>query len=283
MAEQFPRGTALPSQSPLFWAQQKDRYLRQLLIGDIEERTKRRLVVYFANRLENAQIDATDPAYFAEMLGDTGGAPVDLLLETVGGLTDAAEHVVSVLEKMAPDLRLVVAGSAKSNGTVLCFAGQCILLGTLSELGPIEPQIITAPNNFIPATILADPTFANQNLVLHQFAKFVIEQTRKLATRLLKNGMKKGVDDADIEQLVNKLLTRQTYYSHGSVIDHIEAKALGLTVQYLPPEDELWQAFHLLRCIYEADCRKNRYLKIFEGRRLSSAIQAPMPAPAGTS
>ena len=40
--------------------------------------------------------------YFVEMLEDTKGAPVDLLLETIGGLTDAAEHVVSVLEKWPP-------------------------------------------------------------------------------------------------------------------------------------------------------------------------------------
>ena len=274
MSEPFPRGTAPPLQSPLFWAQQKDRYIRQLLIRDIEARTGRRLIVYFANRLEHAQIDATDPTYFVEMLEDTKGAPVDLLLETTGGLTDAAEHIVSVLEKMAPDLRVVVAGSAKSNGTLVCFTGQSIVLGALSELGPIEPQIFVN-NSWIPATILADSAFATQNLVLHQFAKFAIEQTRKLASRLLKNGMKKGADDAEIEKLVDKLLTRQTYLSHGSVIDHTEADALGLRVEYLRPEDELWQAFRLLRCLYEADSRKNRYLKVFEGNRLSSAIQAP--------
>ena len=278
MAEPFPRGTAPPSQSPLFWAQQKDRYLRQLLIKDIEARTGRRLVVYFANRLENAQIDATDPTYFVEMLEDTKGAPVDLLLETIGGLTDAAEHVVSVLEKMAPDLRVVVAGSAKSNGTVICFAGQSIVLGAPSELGPIEPQIF-AFNSWIPATILADPSFAAQNLILHQYAKFAIEQTRKLATRLLKNGMKKGATDAEVDDLVNKLLTRQTYYSHGSVIDYEEAAALGLKIEYLAPENELWQALRLLTCMYEADTRKNQYLKVFEGNRLSSAIQKPIAIP----
>src|SRR5947209_11249475 len=52
--EKFPRSTDLPVQSPLFWVEQKDRYLRQLLIRDLEELTGRRLVVYFANRFENA-------------------------------------------------------------------------------------------------------------------------------------------------------------------------------------------------------------------------------------
>lgn len=66
----FPRGKALPSQSPLFWVQQKDRYLRQLLISDIEEMTGRRLVVYFANRFKQESIiNAGDIPYVAELLG----------------------------------------------------------------------------------------------------------------------------------------------------------------------------------------------------------------------
>jgi hypothetical protein len=84
--EKFPRNSELPTQSPLFWVEQKDRYLRQLLIRDIEELVGRRLVVYFANRYEDGSgIDARDSAYAAELLGDVGKEPVDLLLETTGG------------------------------------------------------------------------------------------------------------------------------------------------------------------------------------------------------
>jgi hypothetical protein len=64
----FPRSKRLPPQSPLYWVEQKDRYLRQLLIRDIEEITGRRLCVYYANRAENAQIDSRDAAYMAELL-----------------------------------------------------------------------------------------------------------------------------------------------------------------------------------------------------------------------
>lgn len=72
----FPRGSELPSQSPLFWVQQKDRYLRQLLIQDIEEKTGRRLVVYFANRfVENSDIDNGDIAQLNEALEDVAGEP----------------------------------------------------------------------------------------------------------------------------------------------------------------------------------------------------------------
>jgi hypothetical protein len=120
------------------------------------------------------------------------------------------------------------------------------------------------------------PDFAAQNFIVHHLATFAIEQTKKLAKRLLENGMKKGASDAEIEELVRKLLTRETYFSHGSVIDHQEAVKLGLKVEYLPPENDLWKLFRLLACMYEADSRQHRYLKVYEGNRLSSAIEAPI-------
>src|SRR5437763_194962 len=92
---QFPRTDALPVQSPKYWVNQKDRYLRQILIRDIEKLTNRRLVVYFANRFApGSQIDASDPAYFVEVLSDVeDGDPVDLMIETSGGMTDATEAI----------------------------------------------------------------------------------------------------------------------------------------------------------------------------------------------
>ena len=42
----------------------------------------------------------------------------------------------------------------------------------------------------------------------------------------------------------------------------------------LAPDDEVWQRVWLLYCMYEHDCRRNRYLKVFEGR---TAVAAPTP------
>ena len=80
---------ALPSQSPLFWVAEKDRYLRQLLIRDIQAETGRTLLVYFAVVTDpRAQIVIGDDTYFAEMLRDAKGGAVDLMIETPGGFTD---------------------------------------------------------------------------------------------------------------------------------------------------------------------------------------------------
>ena len=38
--KQFPRSGELPTQSSKYWAKEKDRYLRQLLISDIEDENR---------------------------------------------------------------------------------------------------------------------------------------------------------------------------------------------------------------------------------------------------
>lgn len=275
--EQFPRGTGLPTQSPLYWVGQKDRYLRQLLIRDIEGMTRRRLVVYFANRFRSdAGIDDADPMYMTELLGDVGkNEPVDLLIETNGGKTDSTEAIVSLIQSRLSDLRVIVANAAKSNGTLICLASNCIVMGASSELGPIDPHL-----NGIPCTVLSDPVVAASNFPLHQLAVLGLKQTRKLAERLLRSGMLRTGATGDVERVIQALATRDTYFSHGSVIDHREASELKLNVLYLPPGDELWEKIWLLYSMYDYDLRRDDHLKVFEGRARSTSVAAPRAAAA---
>lgn len=268
--ERFPRGSDLPSQSPLFWVEQKDRYLRQILIRDIETLTKRRLVVYFANRFANAVIDHGDCALMNELLGDLGKDPVDLVLETNGGGTDATEGLVTLIQNRVSDLSVIVTNGAKSNGTLLGLAASRIVMGATSELGPIEPLV-----QGIPCTILSQDAIKASNFPLHMFGVHALQQSKSLAKRLLTDGMLKGKPEEEIDKTVQALASRDAYYSHGSVIDHREAARLGLKVSYLPPGDPIWERLWLLHCMYEHDCKKNGLLKVFEGRALSTAVALP--------
>jgi ClpP class serine protease len=248
--------------------------LRQLLIQDVQELTKRKLIVYFANRYENAQIDQRDIALMAELCKDTEDKPADLMLETSGGGTDATEGLISLIQTRIPDLRVIVPNAAKSNGTLLGLAAKSIVMGANSELGPIEPQV-----QGIPCSILTDPAMAAQNLVLHRYGQFALQQSKALAERLLTDGMMKGQAKATIEETVKKLSSRDVFFSHGSVINHKEAAALGLNVEYLDPSNQIWQRVWLLYCMYDYDCRHNRHLKVFEGPNISTGIAAPPPTP----
>jgi hypothetical protein len=272
--EQFPRSTTLPKQSPLFWVAEKDRYLRQLMIRDIQALTGRTLLVYFASMADQrAQISLGDEVYFTEMLRDAKGGPVDLLIETPGGYTDPTEKIASLLRTLAPDLRVIVPCRAKSNGTMLALVGSNILMGPASELGPVDPFISLGPNNIVPAHFLIG--VQNVDPIFIQAAQHAITQTMKLAETLLTTGMMKGKQPSEITSVVQALASRQQYPSHGSVIDTDEALRLGLSVTKLSSTDDLWQRLWLLRCMYEHDIRRAGAIKIFEGPSISNSLRAP--------
>jgi membrane-bound ClpP family serine protease len=277
MANQFPRGTDMPSQSPLFWVNHKDRYLRQLLICDIEAETKRDLIVYFTDcDRTGGQIDQTDDSYLTELLSARSSDNVDLLLETNGGFTDATEKICSVLRNAKIDLRVIVPRRAKSNGTVVAFCGRSIVMGPDSELGPIDPFWAGLPADYI---VKSAGIIMQKDPILVQTAISVIQQTKTLATYLLSTGMLFGKDPADIGKLVEKLATRDQYHSHGAVIDADEASSLGLAVELLAPNSELLKKLWLLRTMYAFDCPQRGYAKVFESRKISSPVAVPPPLP----
>lgn len=275
MPDYFPRSKDLPSQSPLFWVTHKDRYLRQLLIRDIEEETGRDLVVYFTDcDNTDAQIDPADDACLAELLASWSNQSVDLLLETNGGMTDATEKICTLLRQSAPDLRVIVPRRAKSNGTVLALCGTHILMGTTSELGPIDPHI-----NGVPVEFVVNAPAGSLGVIDVQIAEAFRKQTRKLASDLLTAGMMKACTPDQIQDTVNRLASRDHYHSHGSVIDPKEAKQLGLSVVEYAANDPLWQKIWLLRTMYGYDCGVNGYAKLFESQRISTAVRTKQVAP----
>lgn len=275
MTDVFPRGTAMPTQSPLFWVDRKDRILRQLLIADIEAVTGRRLVVMYADLMRiDAQIDAEDGQYLLEVLHDVPAGPVDFMLETSGGMTDATEKLVSILLSKGADLRVIVPCAAKSNGTLLALAGREIMMGPGSELGPVDPFLRTEGPAFTSTNTILERPESGRNWDEHSRARHAQEQTRCLARQLLSNGMMSGRTPEEVDATVMSLVNGSVYHSHGSVIDAREAQRLGLTVDFREPDEPLWQKLWLLRCCYMADVRTQNWLKIFEGARVSYAIEA---------
>ena len=268
MADCFPRNKQIPDQSPLYWVSHKDRYLRQLLISDIESETERDLVVYFTDTDNSlAGIDPGDDQFLYELLRQRQRDGVDLLLETPGGYTDTTEKLCAMLRSMAPDLRVVVPRRAKSNGTLMALASKEILMSSTSELGPIDPSLNNIPAEFI----LNDPT---SNPLLKQAALTATMQTKRLAKELLMSGMMSEATAAQVEETVSLLASRQRFHSHGSVVDAEEAKNLGLAVKVLDHSDPLWQKFWLLRSMYAYDAPRNGHAKIYEAAKISTAVSA---------
>lgn len=255
----------MPLQSPKYWVKEKDRYLRQLLIGDIEAHTGRPLVVYFAQL--DQQINHTDPDDLSEILSGIRGDAADLLIQTPGGNVDATEKLIGILRQKLKSWRVIVPSWAKSAGTVIALSGEKILLGINSELGPIDPQFQDANGGNIPCEILS--TDPNQPHHIKQMAGLAVARMRQLALSILQKGMMSSKDVAEIQDVLGKISSSNGYKSHGAVIDYSEALSLGLSVEYLPPDDELWRRIWLLYCMYDHDTKANSIGRIIEGTRFS--------------
>jgi Serine dehydrogenase proteinase len=220
-----------------------------------------------------SQITQGDIGRLYEVTSPYRGMPFDLMIETGGGTTDAAEGLVNLLHSLSSDFRVIVPSRAKSNGTLICLAASEILMGVTSELGPIEPSV-----SQVPATILADDEYKNLGYLMHKMGKFALDQTRLVAISILKKGMLSSLEEIQIHAVVEMLCTRTHFPSHGSVINHSHAKEkLFLNVKFLQEDDPLWKSAWLLHCMYTFDAKLRGLSKIFEQRTLSNSVFGPDP------
>jgi hypothetical protein len=260
--EAFPRGRGLSFHSTMFWVQNKDRFLRQLLIRDIEAITGRRLCVFFCSPYFPTSITDHDVDRLHEIIREDGGGPFDLLLETEGGSTDATEALIKIIRAVNRDFRVIVPGRAKSSGTMICLASVGIVMGTTSQLGPIEPFV-----GDLPASLCMTSSYENDSPALFHEASHVLRQTCRFADALLNEWMiPDGVKRAET---IQKLTGRTHFPSHGYMIDHSEAQALGLGVDVRPEDCFLWERCRLLHALYKEDSNRKGIAKIFEGRERS--------------
>ncbi len=264
---QFPRTNDLPSQSSKYWAKEKDRYIRQLLINDIEELTGRELVVYFSQL--NEGINHTDADDLSEIIEGVESPNIDLLIQTPGGMVDAVEKIISVLQQRLDSYRVIVPSWAKSGGTVIAISSEKIFLGVNSELGPIDPQMFVPDIGMVPCEIIAEAE--DQPDAVKKLARMAVDRMTGLAKKYLIAGMMKGKSETELELAIKRISSPQSYGSHGAVIDFSEAEDVGLTVEWLKPEEELWRRIWLLYCLYDYDTKDKGLGKVLEGSKNSIA------------
>ena len=269
-------GLPVPKQTPFFRAANRARYQRQELIGEIQKHTGRKLISYVA---ESAALTRDDVVPLMDLLHRIPvGSSIDFLLHTLGGDIDAADKIVRILQRRVgadAELRVVVPDCAKSAGTLIAIGADRIVMSDSSELGPIDPQIVTreASGNTSqrPAHAYVDgydalvrkidaPTSYEDGKVtdaeklllskcdpaMLDLCRQALKRSRQLAEALLKKGM---LRDGNWTKVAADLTDNERWLSqHGAVIDSEDAQTMGLRVEYLAPSSELWQAYWRLYC-----------------------------------
>ncbi len=93
-------------------------------------------------------IDYSDILPFSDQLSQLSGTEIDIVLETPGGIAEVVEDLVKLIRSKYEKVGIIIAGWAKSAGTIFALAGDEILMGEMSALGPIDAQIINNNKRF---------------------------------------------------------------------------------------------------------------------------------------
>ena len=125
--------------------------LRQKYLKHLFELTNRNIIAYYSGwlktgRTSNVDINDSDITGFMNAIKDLDcDRGLDLILHTPGGNPTATEGIVRYLRTKFNDIRVIVPQMAMSAGSMLACAGNSIVMGAHSCLGPIDPQFVGIP------------------------------------------------------------------------------------------------------------------------------------------
>lgn len=114
------------------------------LIAKYNKHTGNFIFVYstaFNKRVDEAMLLQDDYYTIFDMLKNKSQKNIDFLIETPGGSGEAAEEIARFLRKKFQRVSFVIAGEAKSAGTILALSGDEIKMTETGSLGPIDAQV----------------------------------------------------------------------------------------------------------------------------------------------
>ena len=120
---------------------------RKLQLKKISNLRQRDILVYASDMGKSSapiSILPNDLLPFQDQLSYVKSKDVDILLETPGGIAEVVEDMVELIRDKYERVGIIIPGTAKSAGTIFSMAGDEILMGETSSLGPIDAQV---PNN----------------------------------------------------------------------------------------------------------------------------------------
>lgn len=237
-------------------------------IKRLEQLRDSKVIVYFSY----TPLDDTILLPLYKQLKEIGHTPrIDLILHSYGGAVDTPYKVVLLIREFCDEFAVIVPLVAKSAASMLILGADEVVMGPISELGPIDPLVkhpvykdllipvqavwhcldylqrsISNCSDLEVAALIVTPLLNMLDPWLIGDYEKTIKASRQYAETLLSRYMLK--DHLDQVPAVTQALT-EGYFSHGYPIGHREAKALGLKVTQA--QGELWDIIWELYLGYE--------------------------------
>lgn len=208
--------------------------------------------------------------------GMTWTRGLTLVMHTPGGATNATESLVDYLRSKFDAIEVVIPTFAMSAGTMISLAGDRLIMGRQSQLGPIDPQMAAGGRTVsaravveqferATAEVLANTTAAHvwapilQSLgpSLLQEAQNALDYSEQIVARWLSKYMLSGDRDPQTagKAVAHHFNDATTHKSHGRRIDRVEARSKGVLVDDLEDNQALQEAvltaYHLMTILFE--------------------------------
>lgn len=283
--------------------------IRRKYLRKLHEKTGRDTILYSTDWLGGANPQSSivleDMQGLMEVSKGLTGPELDVILHSPGGSAEATASLVRYLRKKFTDIRVFVPIAAMSAATMWALSANEIVMGKHSQVGPIDPQLVSPQGWATPARAVleqferakrecaADPSVVGAWYpILQQYGTGLLDQCEKaeqLARRLvgewLAAFMFVGEKDAKskAEKVADYFADYGKHQSHNLGIDREEARAQGLNVTDLEHDDELQDA---VLSVHHATIHTfaGAAVKIVENHlgkafvKLSQAVQVQVPA-----
>ena len=288
---------------------------RKKQLKRISELRNRDVLVYASDPTKNAPtlIHPPDLLPFKDQLSYLKTNEVDIILETPGGIAETVEDMVELTRAKHERVGIIIPGSAKSAGTIFAMAGDEILMGNTSALGPIDAQVMSNGKRFsadafldglekikneVTATGKLNPAYIPmlQNISPGEIQHF--ENAQNFSKTLVKNWLSKykfkywethsstgelvtqEEKEKRADEIANKLCKHSDWLTHGRSIRINELEMMRLQVSNYSQNTDLCDAidryYTLLRMTFEM----TGIYKIFEtccSQIYQSVSQAALP------
>lgn len=285
----------------------------------VVELTNRPLLIYASACTASAkpyspahlQIDPSDKIGFRDTLEALEGPALDMIIHSPGGFAEAAEAIVEEIRRKFGQVRFIIPSYAKSAATMMVMAGDEILLDEDAELGPIDPQMLTA-NGVAPAEAIKEQFLKASEEILSDPRKLsiwipilqpmgpallvqcenAIELSKHLVKEWLTRYMFRGSGDGAVKagRIAEYLGAHSNWKSHGRRIklEHLTDPDFGLNIRNLRGDPGLHSSIWEVYCTLDITFANSAIYKIFYNSlgdamvRLApqTVVQVPLPQPA---
>lgn len=246
--------------------------MRRSYLVKLHELTKRNVVCYYTNWM-NPNVNGGDVSIvlddihgLMEVFKDLDAKDgLDLLLHSPGGDPTAADSLVRYMRSKFDDVRVVIPVAAMSAATMWSLAGDSLLMGKHSQLGPVDPQMVTRQGAVPAGAILrtfkraqddcaVDPTHLSGWVpTLQQYFPGLIDMcedsttlSKSLVEKYLSEHMFKGKSPAERKKLSKEAADffgdDTIHIAHGRGIGREQLETLSLVVEPLEAKDDLQDA-----------------------------------------